>query len=109
MSLNAPRAWLIAYDIANPKCLNRVNPLVIKHYVPVQYLLYYFEGSSYAVQELFKDIEARIKPDADDVRAYPLRATPDIVTLGRGSLPSTLRLLSAIQPALSELLQGQTG
>ncbi|WP_366143671.1 hypothetical protein [Zoogloea sp.] len=31
----------------------------MKHYVPVQYSLYYFEGSSHAVQELFKDIEAR--------------------------------------------------
>jgi CRISPR-associated protein Cas2 len=77
--------------------------------VPVQYSLYYFEGSRHAVQELFKDIEARIKPEADDVRAYPLRATPDIVILGRGNLPLTLRLLSALQPALIELLQGQTG
>ena len=58
MALNAPRAWLIAYDISDPKRLNRVHRFVIKHCVPVQYSLYYFEGSPRAVEGLPKEIAA---------------------------------------------------
>ena len=109
MALNAPRAWLIAYDISDPKRLNRVHRFVIKHCVPVQYSLYYFEGSTRAVQGLLNGIDNLIKPEADDVRAYPLPSEPDIVTLGRGSLPSTMQLLSSTQASLPQLLQAQTG
>ena len=109
MALNAPCAWLIAYDIADPKRLNRVHRVIVKHCVPVQYSLYCFEGSSNAMRGLLKDIEVCIKPEADDVRAYPLPATLDIVTLGRGSLPSTVTLLSSLQPALLELLHARKG
>ena len=108
MALSAPRAWLIAYDISDPKRLNRVHRFVIKHCVPVQYSLYYFEGSTRAVEGLLKEMQNLIKPEADDVRAYPLPPTPDIVTLGRGSLPATIQLLSSIQTDLPQLLQAQT-
>lgn len=107
MALTAPRAWLIAYDIADPKRLGRVHRFIIKHCVPVQYSLHYFEGSTAAVEALLREMQALIKPEADDVRAYPLPPTPDIVTLGRGSLPATIQLLSSTQADLPQLLQAQ--
>ena len=108
MALNAPRAWLIAYDISDPKRLNRVHRFVIKHCVPVQYSLYYFEGSTRAVEGLLQEMESLIKPEADDGRAYPLPRTPDIVTLGCSILPATIQLLSSTQAALPQLLKAQT-
>ena len=37
MALNAPRAWLITYDITNPKRLVRLHRFLIKQATPVQY------------------------------------------------------------------------
>jgi len=109
MALNQSRGWLLAYDIANPRRLNRVHRLIVKHCVPVQYSLYYFEGSPRALQELLADLEALINATADDVRAYPLPTPADIVTLGRSSLPTAIRILSATQPTLPDMLQPRKG
>ena len=109
MALNQTRGWLIAYDIADHRRLYRVHRLVIKHCVPVQYSLYYLEGSPRDLQDLLGEIEALIVKSADDVRAYPLPTPADIVTLGRGSLPESIRLLSLNQPSLPGMLKPRTG
>ncbi len=109
MALSQTRGWLIAYDIANNRRLGRVHRLVVKHCLPVQYSLYYYEGSPRALRDFLSDIEALINTSADDVRAYPLPNPADVVTLGRGSLPEPIRLLSAVQPQLVDVLKPRKG
>ena len=105
MALNAPRGWLITYDIANPKRLARLHRFLVKQAVPVQYSVFHFEGSAARMGRLMADIENRIHPKQDDVRAYPLPEHLSIDTIGRGSLPGETFLLSYITPQLQELLQ----
>lgn len=83
MALNASRAWLIAYDIASPRRLGRLGAFIKKRAVPVQYSVYYFEGSPAQLAGLMKEIGARIDASRDDVRAYPIPDNPEVAALGR--------------------------
>lgn len=105
MALNAPRAWLITYDITDPKRLSRLHRFLRKHAVPVQYSVFHFEGSAAKMGRLMAQIETRIDPRTDDVRAYQLPEQLSIDTLGRGVLPSQTSLLSSASPSLNTLLQ----
>lgn len=105
MAMNAPRAWLITYDIADPRRLLRVHRFLKKRAVPVQYSVFLFEGSDAQIGRLMQQIEQLIRPDEDDVRAYQLPQTPQFDTLGRGSLPADSHLLSTRSPVLDGLLR----
>lgn len=109
MALNAPRAWLICYDITDPKRLGRLHRFIKKHAVPVQYSVYYHEGSTQQVMRLMRDIEGIIDPKTDDVRAYPIPDSPCIDQLGRGSLPDEVGLHSVRNTGLASMLQAQSG
>lgn len=103
--MSAPRAWLVTYDIADPRRLSRLHRFLKKRAVPVQYSVFLFEGSGAQIGRLMQQIEQLIRPDQDDVRAYQLPQTPQFDTLGRGSLPADSRLLSTHSPALDGLLR----
>lgn len=103
MAVNAPRAWLVAYDIADERRLSRLHRFLKKHAVPVQYSVFYFEGSSVQLCRLLDDIAKRIDPQEDDVRAYPMPDDPQYYTLGRGSLPLSGALYSGRNEALGGL------
>jgi len=105
MALNAPGAWLITYDITEPKRLTRLHRFLRKHGVPVQYSVFHFEGSPAQMGRLMAQIETRIDPRTDDVRAYQLPEHLSIDILGRGVLPSHTGLLSSASPSLNTLLQ----
>ena len=104
MALNAPRAWLITYDITNPKRLVRLYRFLVKQATPVQYSVFHFEGSAAQMGRLLADIKTRIDPKTDDVRGYQLPQHLSIDTLGRGSLPGNTFVLSATSPSLQTLL-----
>lgn len=104
MALNAPRAWLITYDITCPRRLVRLHRFLCKHALPVQYSVFHYQGSAARLGQLMQQIESRIDSDSDDVRAYPLPEDPQIDLLGRGSLPADSRLLSSTVPSLDKLL-----
>lgn len=94
MALNAPRTWLIAYDIRDKKRLSRLGRFIRKHALPVQYSLYCYQGSAAQLGRLMQDIATYIDPRQDDVRAYQLPDCPRYDVLGRGSLPLSAGLLS---------------
>lgn len=106
MALNTPRAWLITYDIANERRLARLHRFIRKHALPVQYSVFLFEGSGAQIGQLMNKIEDYIDLEYDDVRAYQLPESPQFVTLGRGSLPESLTLVSSRNPSLDSLLHG---
>ncbi|HRP95589.1 MAG TPA: CRISPR-associated endonuclease Cas2 [Rhodocyclaceae bacterium] len=105
MAVNAPRTWLITYDITNPKRLVRLHRFLRRHATPVQYSVFLFEGSAAQMGRLMADIETRIDKKTDDVRGYQLPARLQIDTFGRGSLPADTHLLSDRSPSLDQLLQ----
>jgi len=105
MALNDTRAWLICYDIADPKRLGRLHRHIKQFAQPVQYSVFYFEGNHHQLTRRLQDIATRINPREDDVRAYPIPNPPEIDTLGRGGLPEGVLLNSSMNPGLLELLQ----
>lgn len=105
MALNASRGWLITYDITEPRRLQRLHRFLRRHATPVQYSVFFFEGSAARMGQLMSQVESRIDPDTDDVRAYQLPDKLSLDTFGRGSLPAETRLLSDKTPMLEQLLQ----
>lgn len=105
MALNQPRAWLIAYDIADKRRLSRLHRFIKRRAVPVQYSVFYFEGSSGQVSRFLGEIETYINVKQDDVRAYPLPHDLKYDTFGRGSLPLCGLLFSDRTTGLSGLTQ----
>jgi CRISPR-associated protein Cas2 len=104
MAMTAPQGWLIAYDITNKKRLGRLGRFIKKHAIPVQFSLYWFEGSPARMGVLMREIAGFIDPDEDDVRAYALPKDLRYDVLGRGSLPGGVGIQSALFPELEGLL-----
>ncbi|MCK2127771.1 CRISPR-associated endonuclease Cas2 [Thauera aromatica] len=105
MALNAPRSWLITYDITDPRRLVRLHRFLVKAATPVQYSVFHYEGSPAQMGRLMAAIETRIDPRTDDVRGYQLPAQLSVDTLGRGHLPGETFLLSPHSPTLQALLE----
>lgn len=104
MAMNRPQSWLIAYDIANPRRLNRLHRFLVKVATPVQYSVFHFEGTPAAMGQLMQAVEDYIDAEADDVRAYALPTHLSIATLGKGKTSPDVLLLSAHSPHLRQLL-----
>lgn len=103
MSVSETRLYLISYDIADPRRLQRVHAFLKKHAMPVQYSVFLARVSERRLVSLLAEINQRIDPRSDDVRAYPLPADCEAVTLGRLYLPEGVMLKD---PLLDELLGG---
>ena len=50
-------AYLICYDIANPKRLAKVHRCTVKQAAFIQYSVYYFEGSKAELQTVLAELE----------------------------------------------------
>jgi len=79
----APRTWLICYDIADPKRLNKVHRTVSQHAMPVQYSVFHLHATPAQIEELLATLRHIIDPQQDDIRVYPLPRQPEFVTMGR--------------------------
>jgi CRISPR-associated protein Cas2 len=75
-------AWLVCYDIAEPRRLARVGRAAREFGVPLQYsvLCARLDGA-------MGEIATRIDPRRDDVRFYPLPENVQITGLGRDVVP----------------------
>lgn len=101
MSFTEPRIYLISYDIADPRRLQRVHHFLKRHAIPVQYSVFLTHLSERRLLSLLSELARRIDPRFDDVRAYPVSAQSEAVTLGRQYLPDGLLLAD---PLLQRLL-----
>ncbi|MDW8324871.1 MAG: CRISPR-associated endonuclease Cas2 [Burkholderiales bacterium] len=100
MAQNERRTWIIAYDIADPRRLNRVHRFISQQAAPVQYSIYTLEAAPRAIERLCAELQAYIHPRADDVRIYPLPRWARIMHIGRRPLPEGLALYDAGLPLL---------
>ena len=106
--LNQHRGWLIAYDVADRKRVARLHRSVRGFALPVQHSLFYFECTSRQLQRQIEAIAHQIDPREDDVRVYPVPASPRLWVFGRGGLPSGVWIESPAGFAASDLLHGRS-
>lgn len=111
MSASAEHPWLIAYDIREPRRLQRLHRFLCGEAVPVQYSVFIVRASSAKVGQLAKEIERRIVRQEDDVRIYRIPEPAQIVTLGQGLLPEGVMLLgdAGLPPAEAKPVKGRAG
>jgi len=93
MALNAAAAWLVAYDIVDPKRLARFHRFLKGHGTPVQYSVFMLRGTLAQIGNLSKDIECRIDRRADDVRIYRIPEPAQVDMQGDLLFPKGITLL----------------
>jgi CRISPR-associated protein Cas2 len=93
MALNQIRSWLIAYDIANPRRLQRVHALLRDEAVPVQYSVFAARCSAAKLGAIRMAVANLIARREDDVRFYPVPEPASLFVYGRKALPEGLQLL----------------
>ena len=79
--------WLICYDIADPRRLQKVHRIVSRCAEPFQYSVFRKNATRKEVVRILQRIEDFIDTRYDDVRAYPLLTTAPPVVYGRRRLP----------------------
>jgi CRISPR-associated protein Cas2 len=87
--------YIICYDITDPKRLSRMHRHLQKHAMPIQYSVFFFNGTERQLETCLEIAVSLIDPDADDLRAYPLphrglRARTGTATLPKGIFWSAL-------------------
>lgn len=102
MSTSEPRIYLICYDVSDPRRLQRVHYYLKHHALAVQYSVFLARVSERRLEGILDGVAARIDAQEDDVRAYPLPADCEPVSLGRQYFPSGLLLAD---PMLDPLLR----
>jgi CRISPR-associated protein Cas2 len=80
-------AWLICYDIAEPRRLSRVWRTVKEFGVPLQYSVFWARLDEPGVGAAIGALARRIDPRRDDVRIYPLPENVQITGLGCDVVP----------------------
>jgi CRISPR-associated protein Cas2 len=83
----AAGAWLVCYDIADPRRLARVWRAVREFGVPLQYSVFWARLDRTGLDAALRAVASRIDPRADDVRFYPLPENVQITGLGRDVMP----------------------
>lgn len=85
-------AWLVCYDIADPRRLARVWRAVCEFGIPMQYSVFWARLGGSELDAALRAVARRINPRADDVRFYPLPENVQITGLGRNVLPPGVTL-----------------
>ena len=75
--------WLVAYDIAEPRRLQKVGRHMRKEGLALQYSVYLVRGNKAKIDLLLNELSALIDRRADDIRAYPLGENVRIWGLGK--------------------------
>jgi CRISPR-associated protein Cas2 len=88
-----PDAWLIAYDIADPRRLASVHRYLKRYALAVQYSVFLGWFSARQVDSLRRGLEQRIDPRRDDVRLYHLPSRTQLYRFGRQWLPERVYLV----------------
>ncbi len=91
-------AWLIAYDIADPRRLGRVHRLLKKTAMPIQHSVFLAWLNDRQLNDLVEQLCTHISPREDDVRLYHLPAVTELTMMGKQWLPDGVQLLRDGRP-----------
>ncbi len=81
------RLYVVCYDIADPKRLNKVHRYLSRQGIALQYSVFLLFTHSVGLQRVLTSLRGRLDEREDDVRAYPLPARLDYVHRGRALFP----------------------
>ena len=81
-------AFVIGYDISDPRRLLRIHRRMCQHATPLAYSIFLLIGSEADKDCCLEEIGELIDPRADDVRCYALPLRGFQGRIGRASLPA---------------------
>ncbi|MEF8703566.1 MAG: CRISPR-associated endonuclease Cas2 [Candidatus Accumulibacter sp. UW26] len=81
-------AFVIGYDISNPRRLMRIHRRMCRHASPLEYSVFLLVGSTADKDRCLAEIATLLRPREDDVRCYPLPARGFQGRVGRASMPA---------------------
>lgn len=99
--MTRPCAYLIAYDIREPRRLSAIHRFLKRQATPIQYSVFVGRLSPSELVAVTRGLAARIDPSRDDVRIYPLPRGCRTIRLGVGFLPEGVTLAGEDLPLLS--------
>lgn len=79
--------YLIGYDIADPKRLQRIYRRMTNYATPIQYSVFILDGTEKLLKQCLAEIMLIFHKKEDDLRVYPLLANAAQWRLGKSSLP----------------------
>lgn len=80
--------FLIAYDITQPRRLQRLHRFLSQEAIPIEYSVFFANADVRSVLALLDDARRLIDPAHDDLRCYPLPRRGLRLRLGKATLPS---------------------
>ncbi|MCM8624787.1 CRISPR-associated endonuclease Cas2 [Accumulibacter sp.] len=86
--MRSEQAFVIGYDITQPRRLARVHREMCRHATPLEYSIFLLVGSVADKDRCLGEVEALIDRDEDDVRCYALPLRGFQGRIGRASLPA---------------------
>jgi CRISPR-associated protein Cas2 len=92
MSSSLRQAWVVAYDISDPRRLAHVHSFLRKKAIPTQYSVFVAFLSARQMQMLVSALEIRTSPSEDDVRVYPVPPCSEVFLLGARLIPQGVTL-----------------
>jgi CRISPR-associated protein Cas2 len=93
-------AFVIGYDISNPRRLMRIHRRMCRHAAPLEYSIFLLVGSSADKDRCLAEIGTLIRPREDDVRCYALPARGFQGRVGLASMPAGI-LWTGLPAAIS--------
>ena len=79
--------FVVAYDIAEPRRLQRVHRLLCKYAAPLEYSVFLLVGATSDKDRCLAEVAQVIKAGEDDVRCYALPCRGYQNRVGRAVLP----------------------
>lgn len=86
-------SYLLCYDIANPRRLQRVFKACVRAGIPYQYSVFWLQLTQEGLDRLLHQLEALIDPKEDDIRVYRLPKDQPMHGLGAGLFPEGILLI----------------
>lgn len=85
------RAWLIAYDICDPRRLVRVHRRMLRYATPIEYSVFWMYGTPARRVECLADVGVLLKKGEDDLRVYAIPGRGLRLRLGAPVLPQGIQ------------------
>ncbi|PIQ14130.1 MAG: CRISPR-associated protein Cas2 [Hydrogenophilales bacterium CG18_big_fil_WC_8_21_14_2_50_58_12] len=84
-------AFVIGYDIAQPRRLQQVHRAMCKYAAPLEYSIFILVGNEEDKSRCMAEMAKLIEVGEDDVRCYPLPARGFQCRIGLTSLPEGIQ------------------
>lgn len=89
--------FLIAYDISDPRRLQRLHRYLSKEALPIEYSVFFVTAELHHLLRILQQAVKLIDPRQDDLRCYPLPHRGLRARLGMATLPAGVHY-SALPP-----------